>query len=284
MLWLFVACHRVTTVTEVEPTDWLEPIDPDAPPVAGAPEATGRRTLDFPSGLWCTSLSRGGDVVVVNVDLGEYATVVSSGVPLSNGRHINGLAELPNEIVFCDKTLSRISLTDGERTDAEVTCDSAADFDGQLHLLSAWPERPVTVAADFDAVAEDNETLPIEPYASRLGRVEGEALLSAWHSAPDVDRWATDVPETVPLQQFDTWIDGLSGVPGSLVVLDDGRDGLGTTWEKALHHFDYEGRRLARVELGQVALAGLSCSVYPEILADWVPRTNDGGTVVPTTN
>ncbi|MEO0605461.1 MAG: hypothetical protein AAF211_28780 [Myxococcota bacterium] len=266
LVWL-VACQNFTRLAVVEPEDWLEPVA-DAPTEASGPSDPGP-AFDFPAGIWCTSLDASGDVVVINVDAGEMVTAVRTD--RARGTRTNSLAVLDDEIVYCNAKLRRIDLDDGSVTVSPTKCQSAADFEGRLHVLTDASTGPPAVVAfdDFEhailgwSVGEPQ----IQPHASRVGREEGEHLLTSWHSAPRIERWENGRDRRVPLRGFDTWIDGLSGVADSLLVLDDGRDGWGPVGDKALHHFDLEGRRKGRLELGEVDLAGLSCSTYPDLLA-----------------
>ncbi len=101
-------------------------------------------------------------------------------------------------------------------------------------------------------------------YDQRMA-MEGDVLYSSGHAPDELER--TQLPEmtdlgSIPLEDFDTWVWGMSVVNGVLYLIDDGRGESGTVWASTrLLSFDTEtGARLGHVYLDDAyEWNGLTC-------------------------
>lgn len=100
--------------------------------------------------------------------------------------------------------------------------------------------------------------------SSRLGRADGHLFVAPW-SGSELglrDPLTTDLLGSVVLEDFDTWITGISAVGDRWFVADDGRgDAAGQgSWEVRIAEFTPDGAAVQSHWIGPSEfVAGLSC-------------------------
>lgn len=177
---------------------------------------------------YCLTFTEGGDVMALGLDTGDTCTVVDDAI--DDVSYVDSITWLGPHLYACAgyfEKLHRVDLTDGTVDEAYVWCGGVAEWDGGL--LTKWPGGWGPEAFDsmwfyptfLDAQCQDPDEIPFGTGNSRF-TVYGDNLYSAWHSTDEVD--VNSLPYgadqgTIFLEDYDTWINGMSVIDGELLVL-----------------------------------------------------------------
>lgn len=210
---------------------------------------------------YCLALAQLGDVVVVGLDTGEICTVVDEAI--ESPTDVDSIAWLGQYLYSCPyeyNKLKRVDLTDGAIDEAFVWCGAIAGWNGGLLTkLPGWfgwdsGESLWFYPTFLDAQCQDPAELAFGTGNSRF-TVYDDTLYSAWHSTDEIDvnslPYGADLG-TIFLEDYDTWVNGMSVIDGELLVLS-------ATWpEDRIAVFDMGGGLLWDVPVS-TDLGGLVC-------------------------
>jgi hypothetical protein len=162
-----------------------------------------------------------------------------------------------------DRGLVRISLVDGSRDVAPISCDAVSVQGDDLVVMpfgsSGFEEYPLYTVLRFDDFAaaarrEVADQVEISPWASRMA-VDGDRAYFAWHSTSTIETAElTDGAEmkSITLEGYDDWIYGLEAIDGMLLV-------VGPSYRPGLHAFDATTGAALGVLLPEYTGDGLTC-------------------------
>jgi hypothetical protein len=262
----FHGCYEANHFTMVETCD--EPIElpeldcmaetfpHDGPDVS----ALGSGCADvLAESYYCLTLSQANEVALLGLDTGTVCPVVSTS--LGSLSQVNSIGWLEDQLYSCGgsgERLARVDVVDGTVEEAYVWCEAVAAYDGGL---LAEPSYPLDWGGEMwfypsftDALCLEPEVLTVDINNSRHTVYES-TLYSAWHSTSEVDVMSLPdgtYQETITLEGYDTWVNGMSVIGGSLLVMS-------ATWpENRVAVFDMSGTFLWEVEVS-THLYGLSC-------------------------
>jgi hypothetical protein len=177
---------------------------------------------------YCLTFTESGDVVALGLDTGDTCTVVEGAI--EDVSHVDTIAWLGPHLYACAgyfEKLHRVDLTDGTIEEAFVWCGGVAEWDGTL--LTKFPGQYGPESFDsmwryptfLDAQCQYPDEIPFGTGNSRF-TVYGDTLYSAWHSTDEVDvnalPYGADL-DTIFLEGYDTWVNGMSVIDGELLVL-----------------------------------------------------------------
>ena len=164
---------------------------------------------------------------------------------------------------LADRGLARLSLIDGSMDIAPIACEAVTIHGDDLLVMSggsfgleAYPAYSMLRFDDFAAAArrEVADRIDIAPMASRMA-VDGDRGYFARHLTGTVETAELSdgaLLETIRLQGYDDWINGLVAVGGMVVV-------LGPSSNPGLHVFDaFTGEALG-VMVPEYSGDGLTC-------------------------
>lgn len=237
--------------------------------VHSSPPTTWPATDAWTGAPWepvvCTT-THGKDIVDVDMQTGEVSVVVTGAVELDG----HGLARLDDAVVVCGASdPTRVDLATGVVSVVSAFgCGSAADMDGELWVLSMTGDTGLYRFATWDdfAAGSASEILSSVSSGSRLGRGDS-AFLTALHASHQLDLWLGSHAKYagyVELEDFDTWVSGISAVGDRWFVSDAGGGGVPGADDVRIAEFNPDGAAVQDVSLGQGArVAGLSCRPAP---------------------
>lgn len=202
-----------TPTTPVQPP--TTPPEPPSSPIATTGPAAPNTCLSL--------MDSGSALTIVSIDL--KTGVVTEGAPLQPppgmGYHPSSIGVVDADILFCDDSnheIVKVARADGSVTSIKRSCTAvAADGNGiyVMNLPGAIEHFPDL--ASLSDKSFKGKSLG-ELYASRLG-TSNNGLLAAWHSANEVLR----LDGKIALEGYDDWIFGLSGAPGSTIIVSSPR-------------------------------------------------------------
>jgi hypothetical protein len=255
----FRGCHasasfRIDTPVEIRQphvvSDKVEPTLPD-----GCESVA----TDF---RYCLSM-KAGKMVAIGLD---SSTLCESELPgLAGELGTTSLGWQGDYAYACivDRGLVRISLVDGSRDIAPVSCDAVTVHGDDLLVMpfgssgfETYPLYSVLRFDDFAAAArrEVADVVEISPYASRMA-VDGDRGYFAWHATGTIETAELSdgaEMETITLQGYDDWIYGLEVVSGMLFV-------VGPSHKPGLHVFEAATGYALGVLLPEYSGDGLAC-------------------------
>jgi hypothetical protein len=218
--------------------DWLlEPgegevdTDQDGYDCADREEPPGPADLSLLSGLCpevlaesyaCLSMS-GTDVVLAGLDTGNLCTVANLG--LYAGSH--GLTWLGDSVYTCTGhwgQLTRSSLVDGTVTPTHHYCSSVTAWNGGLLTLGNLSDADWGIhncPSFHDAQCGRCSSMGYDIRDSRMTAYE-DTLYTAWHSTEyitTVDILSGEELGDVEIEDFDTWVYGMSLIDDGLLVI-----------------------------------------------------------------
>lgn len=171
-------------------------------------------------------------VIEVDMDAGTWTEYGRYGQAVNSSFHTGGLARsgdtlvmaayLGNNFQWMELDMAADTIVRGSDTD-----NVSVSIHDQEFIALGYHHQDVHRYADFDALNYGNpsSTITMDPHASRLGVCEDE-LYTAWHSTNELDVYDPTTGaylHTLPLDDFDTWVWGISMVGGQVHVIDDGR-------------------------------------------------------------
>jgi len=203
-------------------------------------------------------------VAVLGLETGSVCEFLPS-TPLGYGT---------NSVVWLDQylystagscnTLTRVDLTDGTTDEAMAWGESVGAWNGALLLEPSWAtgshfgsmwHYPTFRDAECDAA----QVISVDLNNTRI-TVYGDTVYSAWHSTDTIDKLSLpsgSYAGSIPLENYDTWVNGMSVIDGELLVLS-------ASWpEDRVAVFDVDtGLSLWDVTVSQ-RLDGLHCLSNP---------------------
>jgi len=182
---------------------------------------------------WCWTVApAGGQLAVLQMDAaaGTWFEYGRYGQGVNESFHTSGLARkddtlvmaayLGNNFQWAELDMAADVFTAGSGTDTVSTAmhgkNIATLCNEGLCLYDDFAALDAGVPVDIS---------PVEYYASRLG-IHGDTLYTAWHSTAEIDVYdviTATYQHTLQLEDYDTWVRGISQVHDLLYVLDDGR-------------------------------------------------------------
>lgn len=244
---------------------WLD-YPPSVPPTPLAGDETvPRAAVDFPGceaitaeSAYCLTV-RGGQLALVGIDSGSSCAL--AGAPLPRAYEVSSLGWRGEIAYACGRTsgLMRIHLPSGAVELAQVPCEAVTDFaDGLLVLSSqrAWTPYPLNAFADYGDVlaGQPSRRYQLGGDFTRM-TADGDRLYAAWHAGNALvvaDLGSGAALQPLPLEDFDSWVDGLALVGDALLL---------ASWpSESLIAFDATSgaRRPAPAIAGQ--FGGLACA------------------------
>ncbi len=169
-------------------------------------------------------------VAGMGLDSETWAPVTEIADPKGLPYFVASLARLDADLFWCTRFggMTRFNMETGETEVSGRDCDAVTDIGGGLVVQSqpkaSWPI--LTWYESWDAVlADDGQTVLADLHGeSRIGRQDGDVIAS-WHSTDRVERFeiGSGLGLEVPLEGYDDWVWGLSGVGDRLFVLSEYR-------------------------------------------------------------
>ncbi|MCB9745700.1 MAG: hypothetical protein H6740_24210 [Alphaproteobacteria bacterium] len=188
-----------------------------------APVATGP--------IFCTLLApRSGRLAVIDVEMatGSWQQVGAYNVGSTEAAHTNGLAKLGDVLVASVYTVGLVEIDTALGTANAYGGDGPGSIasDGSA-LYTAYDSADLARYPDVAALAAGTPDLVLNrPFnASRYAAADGE-LFGAWHSTDEVDVVDSGTGahlRTLSLEDWDTWVQGMSVVDDTLYLVDDER-------------------------------------------------------------
>ncbi len=232
-------------------------------------------SVDWPtvareSGVCFSTVDR--EIAAIGMDSGSMVLLGKLPIGEQPHRGTNAIARLDEQLYWCDDGfhLTRYDLVMGDVEKTDIWCDSVTDLGGGLlvmherYVLSWYPSWDAVLAGNAVDVPGGECT------SSRLGRFQGE-LVGAWHSTEVIERYdgtSGAFLGEIELEDYDTWVWGVSGVGDRLFVLNDGR---GKYEGVRIAEFDSAGNAVSNLFLeDHRKVNGLTCSgpVDPETFVD----------------
>ncbi len=233
------------------------------------------RWMDEAHDVCCWSLryesGEGTFAVVVDPEDGASETgVVELFLPADvtfDAYYVAGLGRVDGELYACEEvTLASVSIDSGDVVSTSAPCFAASQLRGETSWAPSGPVllntgdtggMALTFYDTFLDAASGTSALEVEATeatSSSRFTVADELAYIAHHSADSVE--VVSLPDgasvrSIPLEDYDTWIWGMSVVDGVLYLLDDGR-AEGSSDVIRIVSFDVEtGAQLGYTELGR---------------------------------
>lgn len=195
-----------------------------APSLPGCAGVTGQST-------WCVTLN-GASVEAIGLDNGASCQVIAiqGGV---DGGAVAGLAVIgPDAFVCSNGQVVRISLLSGQTEVGPGPCQAVTHWRGHL-LVHRFVSDVVDVFPSFAALKMNQPKWSFQPQGifSESIATQGAVLYAAWHSDDHVDRFALPCGEPLDplvLQNYDTWMQGISATIDDVFVTFGFVDGMWT--------------------------------------------------------
>ena len=195
-----------------------------APSLPGCANVTGQST-------WCVTLD-GGSVQAIGLDNGAscQVTAIQGGV---DGGAVAGLAVIGGDAFVCSNgQVVRISLMTGQTDVGPGPCQAVTHWRGHL-LVHRLVSDVVDVFPSFAALKMNQPKWSLQPQGifSESIAAQGEVLYAAWHSDDHVDRFSLPCGEPLgplALQNYDTWMQGISATIDDVFVTFGFVDGMWT--------------------------------------------------------
>jgi hypothetical protein len=185
-------------------------------------------------GWYCLSLFD-DHIGLIGLETGATCPLFALGAESISS--VNSLALIGTDLFACEQgQFHRWSLVDGsvETLDFESLygdgCNSAAAWNDRLLLMpvgSYYPDQLLLFESYDDLIAGEHSIVMVDYYASRM-TVHGDTVYFAWHSTNEVDvaTLSDGTPQpTIPLEDYDYWIWGMSITEDGLLVVS----GMGST-------------------------------------------------------
>jgi hypothetical protein len=242
-------------------TDTGAPFTDDSGPGEDADEGTDE-TADcsavMSESYYCITLTD-SHLAYLGLDTGTVCPIVATDYV-----DCASTAWIGDSVYFCDQStlgrIVRVSTVDGSTEEVAAPCRAVAALEGGLRVMAElqdpWFMNKLFFFETFEDLAANNGTMisPVNYYASRM-TVQGGVLYTAWHSTNEIDVFTppwTAGHTTISLENYDTWVMGMS-------VTDDGLLVLNASWpENRVVVFDVAtGEELWEVAVS--GLRGLSC-------------------------
>lgn len=188
---------------------------------------------DLAGDPWCWTVAPvDGQLAVLQLDPGAatWSEYGRYGQGVNSSFHTGGIARqgdtlvmaayLGNNFQWVELDLVADVFTAGGGTSEVSVSTHAGD-------LVAFCGGGVCTYPDFAALDANSpaSVVPCDYYATRHG-VHGDTLYTAWHSTTEIDVFdvfSGAYLDTLELEDYDTWVWGISRVGDVLYVIDDGR-------------------------------------------------------------
>lgn len=236
------------------PVDWVEAGDPGY--------GSERKEVLSESAVCFALVDRDGRDRTVAIGMDSGTAVELARIEGGRVGEIDSMAVIDTDAFACiDGSLTRIGLADGSTEDSGLACDAVTDLDGQLVIREGPTSELVRFGSSGDELAMSvGEPLDVR-FAGKLGRRDG-SLLAAVQDSPWLVSYDTETAQgnEFELEDFGTWVWGLSGAGQRLFVLTYAEDPL-VLWNPRIAEFDPGGSKVHTWRLGfQVETHGLACS------------------------
>lgn len=235
---------------------------------------------------WCwflapvDSFRPGGDGMGLYVAGMDSATIVETrrfdGPTFSSlGIAYTGTTLVAGQGRWYELDLATGDVRQGRRNSVEGAVAAVGVYDpnaGRTTLeLVGLLDAGLGIFPSFDALDLDRPRARVMLSGFTRLQVDGTTLYGAWHSTHELEvfdlRDLGADPRIIPLEGFDTWVNGIGVAGGMIHVLDGGRQLPGARTQR-LARFDGDGRALSEVRIPSDALgagaSGLWCDA-PEV-------------------
>jgi hypothetical protein len=238
---------------------------------------------EAPGEPWCWTVAPvGGQLAVLQVDpvAGTWFEYGRFGQGVNSSFHTGGIGRSGDSLV-----MSAYLGNDFQWVELDMAADSFTAGPPTYGVsISAHGQELVTLGCaglcwypDYAALISGNpgSETPAEFHASRLG-IHGNTVYTAWHSTGELDvhdAITGSFQYTLGLQDYETWVWGISGAGGVVYVIDDGRGAYADQGVRIAGFDPASGANVSNVfldvfpDLYTVWPSGLWCSDEPEGLA-----------------